>query len=491
MQLRSGNVIEKKKDSTRQGLPASRPHDQTSLTTTRTAAETLPDRTATLVARLKSSGLITSAHWPPPFGGCQQPSYFPQKAMPLPLGLVLSYPATVAFQYLAWLEPGDNRKLVGEHQWHLLLADCLALVTESQDARDQPGLMDLALRSANAIVEEANLAFERPYWQSFTAPAQSQPRPSSANPRAQEPPVCLPIQPATRPQSQPMGFPAQEHATPLWLQPQPQHPTQQQLQLQQQYQRQQQLQRQWQLQRQTQVLPPHRQQPLHPPLPVDQPRQTQPLHPRTVLRINTQELLLDLARELFDKDLKFFGPSNTSAPFKPLPDTHFSYTGLDGKKRIHHFPPIPQAVLAERADDGQACTAHPRLMLRHLTAILKDTHWTQSSPAEYEGLSPHGLELPDDFPALPDQIGYTVRLILDILLGMRKKLEIGGHQVHAYDAHCLTHLRACMAATPLLHELSEPQRLALAGCIGAVQQSLFQYGEEVYNSLFSGEKPPQ
>lgn len=166
MQLRSGTTYQK--TSRAQQRPPGQPVRSGSGAHPHQAnrAPALPDHVLQAVNRLHTSELIWSEHRVVPYEGVGAPKYFPSNVL-RPQPLVLSYPASVAFQYMAWLEDSRNQQLIG-HSWHALLQDCLTLVRESEEARTDDGWLSLAVASANAIVDGANRALPRAYWQPFT-----------------------------------------------------------------------------------------------------------------------------------------------------------------------------------------------------------------------------------------------------------------------------------------------------------------------------------
>jgi len=546
-----------------------------------------PSRTEICLKSLQDSKLILDTHWPMPFDGLRAPSYVPN-GIDMSLVSVLSYPATIALLYMTWLQPSSNRALVGEQNWYLRLQDCLALIEESQDARDKPRLFNEALRCANAIVDAANKQYLNPQWERFTETAATQPQPFSADPVTPDCSVFLPILEATPTQPQfirrdggagptpyagglgqdmgplaqkdhflkPMGFSPYiaNHSLPEQLDPQPHavfqapmpqgQPPQLLPQAQFQHQFQHSLQRQIQLLQQNPNQHQHelQRERVHPPqlpqqnqqllpTPIHQPVQTfslpmpggplpgtqpaprestqQPQRPPTLSHPNpapqalqnpsvtnkrpatvafgpprvqgpgfqTVQQLKNRADWLFKDRLKRHGPRVTAAPFYPLPDA--TYVGIDGKRQPCGYAPLSPDQWKERADENKPSTDYPLWMLRHLRSILRDTHWTRNAPKEgYEGTQPHGQQLPSDFPALPGEVSYSLRLILEVLVDMREKLQVGAYWVHSYDANADLTLEACLAALPLLDELSDAQRLALANQIHKILHSLCAYRDD-------------
>lgn len=192
--------------------------------------------------------------------------------------------------------------------------------------------------------------------------------------------------------------------------------------------------------------------------------------------------VMDRARWLFQDRLKRYGSRLTAEPFLNFqPAETFivkrKEDGLIQSAAAHELAPLALGGRAHEKMDWFFC--YPQLVLSHLRSILTDCHWTRSaSPPAYPGKRPHGLQLPPDFPALPTNVSHNLRMVLDVLLGMREKLKDGAFRVHSYDATSLITLEACLAVLLLLDELSDDQSLAVANQIHKLLHSLATYSDD-------------
>lgn len=163
MQLRSGNEIPSAPRGNKP--PTQSAPKKTASASTATKPPPWSSDVAAAMGRLLGSGLVESNWIKPPYEGTQWLSSVPRSFLFKQLPPV-HYPVNVAMQFLAALESPIARDRVG-NGWHAYLADCLTLLRESDDARQQPALWADAVKAANLIIEEVNAGLGHAYWLSF------------------------------------------------------------------------------------------------------------------------------------------------------------------------------------------------------------------------------------------------------------------------------------------------------------------------------------